>query len=57
MIEEFGDFYSSYEFNKPFCWVRKLNVLREAPLTESFWGRLGEFFLEKWSLGRRERES
>jgi len=57
MVEEFGDFYSSCEFNNPFCWVMKLNILREAPLMESFWGRLGEWSLEKRSLGRRERES
>jgi hypothetical protein len=56
MIEEFGNFYSSCEFNKPFCWVMKLNILREATPMESFWGRLGELSLEKRSLGRTERE-
>jgi len=57
MIEKFGDFYSSFEFNKPFCWEVKLNILREAPLMESFWGRLGELSHEKRSLEGRERES
>jgi hypothetical protein len=41
MIEESGDIYSSIEFNKAFCWVMKVNILREAPLMESFWGRVG----------------
>jgi hypothetical protein len=41
MIEEFGDFYSSCEYNKAFYWVMKLNILREAPLMERFGAGLG----------------
>lgn len=39
MIEEFGDFYSSCEFNKPFCWVMKLNRLY--CVKPVWWSRFG----------------
>ena len=40
MIEEFGDFYSSCGFNKPFCWAVKLN--RRYCVMPACWSRLDQ---------------